>query len=552
MNTLRERLSAVGNMYARGDESRLDSLAARARLPLDRAFLRRAGGFAALERLGASVSSVAPPPDGPRILLLALRGWPGHVAYETVMAQALRLRGAHVAALSCGGGQPLCEVGWSRKAYPRPCDRCAWHTQTVLGSSGLEHGTLADEFEWGADARRAPAEPPPATGDLDAAALGRISVAWFLRTSDPASVPDSAAAITDFDVSTSAVANVAERILDRARPDVVFAVNGLFAAERAVRAAALARGLRAPTYEIAPRAGALVFAQDAPAPEYENDLAWERVRERPLDTAQQAAIEGLLADRARGVGAHERYFDAPEAELGAMRARLGLPERGRVAGLFTNLTWDSATLEHDLGFASMLDWIEQAARAVDGLQDTTLVVRVHPAERRWGTREEIAPLLRARLGGRLPANVRLVGADEPLSTYALVDLSDLVLVYTTTVGLEAATRGRPVAVAGRTHYRGRGFTIDLEGQPDLVAALGEMPGPLDGALVELAHRYAFTFFYRCSIPFPALRIEDGRVAAAPADAAAIAPGADPYLDFVCDRIIDGGPFVLPDDLALPA
>ena len=35
------------------------------------------------------------------------------------------------------------------------------------------------------------------------------------------------------------------------------------------------------------------------------------------------------------------------------------------------------------------------------------------------------------------------------------------LCYTTTVGLEAAVRGIPVAVAGETHYRGRGFTSDI-------------------------------------------------------------------------------------------
>ena len=42
-------------------------------------------------------------------------------------------------------------------------------------------------------------------------------------------------------------------------------------------------------------------------------------------------------------------------------------------------------------------------------------------------------------------------------------MSDLALVYTTTVGLEAANLGIPVAVAGATHYRGRGFTHDVTG-----------------------------------------------------------------------------------------
>ena len=66
--------------------------------------------------------------------------------------------------------------------------------------------------------------------------------------------------------------------------------------------------------------------------------------------------------------------------------------------------------------------------------------------------------------GRLPANVILVPPDQPLSSYGLLAVSDLVLGYTTTVGLEAAVRGIPVAVAAETHYRGRGFTTDITSQ----------------------------------------------------------------------------------------
>ena len=47
-----------------------------------------------------------------------------------------------------------------------------------------------------------------------------------------------------------------------------------------------------------------------------------------------------------------------------------------------------------------------------------------------------------------------------MNTYDLMDMADLGLVYTTTVGLEMAMRGIPVVVAGKTHYRNRGFTQD--------------------------------------------------------------------------------------------
>lgn len=236
-------------------------------------------------------------------------------------------------------------------------------------------------------------------------------------------------------------------------------------------------------------------------------------------------------------------------DAAALRARLGIPSGSRVASLFTNLSWDSATLFHDVAFPSMMDWVERAVRAADGRDDVTLVVRVHPSEARWGTRQEVSETVRSRLG-RVPDNVRFVAPADPLSSYALLDVTDLVLAYTTTVGLEAANRGIPVALAGDVHYRERGFTIDLESPADLEAAIAAPAHRLSGEEVELARRYAFTFFFRCMIPFPAVGVDGHLVTGLPADAEALAPGRDPHLDWVCDRILDGGEFPLPDELAL--
>ena len=95
--------------------------------------------------------------SAPRVLVASLRGWSSHNAYEVVIAHALRLRGAEVGLLTCGGGMPACELGSARQAYPRPCDRCAWFTDRLAADAGLEHLALRDFLPWGADARRSPA-----------------------------------------------------------------------------------------------------------------------------------------------------------------------------------------------------------------------------------------------------------------------------------------------------------------------------------------------------------------------------------------------------------
>lgn len=530
----------------------LDRALARVRRPLDRAFERHALALDSLAALSADISSTAVTesdvarPPGARILVASLRGWSSHNAYELLIAHALRLRGAEVALLTCGGGMPACELGWARRAHPRPCDRCAWLTDRVSEVAGLKSFKLRDALPWGEDARRAPAAPV-GEGVIDLGDASAISVAWLLKATQLDRVPGAREVANDFAVAAGGVEHAAERILDEFEPDVVLLLNGLFGAERVIRGVALARGARAPTYEIAPRAGALVLSQDAPAPDYDVDQLWEQVRDRPLSDRQRAEVMGLLEDRARGVGAHESYYERPEDDPDELRGHLGLNASQRVVSLFTNVTWDSATIGHDIGFASMFDWVEQAVRLACR-QDLVLVVRIHPAEARWGTREEVQEVIVSRLG-EIPANVSFVSAGEALSSYALLEISDLLLTYTTTVGLEAAVRGKQVAVAGDTHYRGRGFTTDISGPDDLERVLTLESAPLRAESVELAIRYAHMFFFRAMIPFPLIDASDGKVRRFPQRAADLAVGADPYLDWICERILDGGHFGLPDELA---
>jgi hypothetical protein len=531
----------------------LDRMFARVRRPLDRGFERRALALDGLSALSAEVGSVAVADSGvarkarPRILVASLRGWSSHNAYELVIAQALRLRGAEVALLTCGGGMPACELGWARRAHPRPCDRCAWLTDRVADVAGLRQYALRDLLPWGGDARRAPAEPV-GEGIVNPRDASAISVAWLLKATQLDRVPGAREVESDFAVAASGVERAAKAVLEEFEPDIVLLLNGLFGAESVIREVALKRGVRALTYEMAPRGGALVLSQDTPAPAYDVEELWAAVRDRPLSDQQRSEVIGLLDDRARGVGAHESYYDHTQDDPDELRRRLGLNGRERVTSLFTNVTWDSATIGHDVGFASMFDWVEHAVRLTGAREDLVLVVRIHPAEARWGTREEVQEVIISRLG-EIPANVRFISAEEALSSYALLDISDLQLTYTTTVGLEAAVRGKHVAVAGDTHYRGRGFTTDISGPDDLARVLGLELAPLPAESVELAVRYAHMFFFRAMIPFPLIEAQDGKVRRVPRRAADLAPGADPYLDWICERILDGGHFGLPDELA---
>jgi hypothetical protein len=108
---------------------------------------------------------------------------------------------------------------------------------------------------------------------------------------------------------------------------------------------------------------------------------------------------------------------------------------------------------------------------------------------------------------KLPANIHLIGPKEKVNTYDLIDVADVGLVYTTTVGMEMAMNGIPVIVTGQTHYRGRGFTFDPDSWVTYFKTLGQILAKpsafrLSHQQMERAWAYAYRFFFDFPRPFP--------------------------------------------------
>jgi len=126
-------------------------------------------------------------------------------------------------------------------------------------------------------------------------------------------------------------------------------------------------------------------------------------------------------------------------------------------------------------------------------------------------------------------------------------LSRVGLVYTSTVGLEMALQGKPVIVAGQTHYADKGFTYQTDNAEDYLILLDQLdmlslPSP---DAVELARRYAYLFFFRLMIPFPLITTLDrGRLRFNFTDLSALRPGANPGLDLICEGILRSKPFLI--------
>jgi hypothetical protein len=302
-------------------------------------------------------------------------------------------------------------------------------------------------------------------------------------------------------------AGVALAYFEKNRPDVVIVPNGMIQEYGAVYETARFLGIQTVTYEFGEHNQRIWLGQDNLVVHHILNELWDAHKARKLDYKQRKQLESYFAERqGRTMGgdfAHLWQKAFPEGGA-KVRTALGLDERPVIL-LPTNVLGDTATLELTVFSKSMTEWLQHVIRFLADRPEVQVVLRMHPAEA-LTVGPSVAEIIHQILP-ELPEHIHLIGSKEMVNTYDLMEIASLALVYTTTVGLEIATRGLPVLISGRAHYRKKGFTLDADSWEEyfskLDSALKDLPAcRLTPAQVEQAWNYAYCFFKEYPRPFP--------------------------------------------------
>jgi hypothetical protein len=148
---------------------------------------------------------------------------------------------------------------------------------------------------------------------------------------------------------------------------------------------------------------------------------------------------------------------------------------------------------------------------------------------------------------QLPDNVFVIPPESRISTYVAMEQCDSVIIYGTKTGVELASMGIPVIVAGEAWIRGKGITLDAETVADYLHILDRLPlgKRLDKSTRERARKYAYHFFFRRMIPLQCMQPTGGR----PPNRLALKsleellPGRSPGLDVICEGILHATHFI---------
>ena len=129
-----------------------------------------------------------------------------------------------------------------------------------------------------------------------------------------------------------------------------------------------------------------------------------------------------------------------------------------ILGIFTSSDWEFAEIEANGAQSHILNSDNQYSKLEKILNDETLndrfdiYIRWHPNHKNAGTSEK----RRIQITQNMFPHIKHISFDENVDSYSLVQSSAVVLVFGSTIGIEAAYSGIPTILLGKASYSGLG------------------------------------------------------------------------------------------------
>jgi hypothetical protein len=314
-------------------------------------------------------------------------------------------------------------------------------------------------------------------------------------------LPNLSAKRAMIEKSVNYTAQLGNYLLDK-RPHRVIMSHGIYATWGPPFQMLAEANIPILTYSKTKRKGTEKFNWNYTADWWDVSEEWEKVAKKKLSSIQEGKIDDYLSSRITHKDDVLVYNFGELENRSTTIKRFGLNPDLPVISLFTNVLWDASSAQREIVFADPISWVYETIEWFKSHADLQLIIKIHPAEVVIGTNQPFADLIKEKFGD-FPSNVKLIEPHENVNSWSIYGVTDLGLVHTTTAGLELPLCGVPCAVVSKTHYRGKGFTIDVTSKKeyfDLIANAG-IPSGDSARLKEISKRYAYLLFERYQVPF---------------------------------------------------
>jgi hypothetical protein len=481
-----------------------------------------------------------------------LNGLSQNAGFALLASWALRLAGTRVVHFVCEAGLSPCVLGTNRAQVMQapPCASC------IAQSRKAFTGVVVRRLEYAPESALARTLSGLNLAQLtefcyQELPLGSLvlpSLRWILRLGTLADDPATRYLYRQYILSAFNVAQQFERLLEQVDPQAVVLFNGMFYPEATARHVALKRGVRTITHEVALRP-LTVFYTTGEATAYPIDIP----DSFQLTVEQNARLDAYLQQRFQGNFSMAGVRFWPEMRsLGVEFWQKAVAFR-QVVPVFTNVIFDTSQGHANRVFPDMFAWLEQVLEIIRAHPETYFVVRAHPDETRPGkeSRQTVASWAK-RVGLADLPNTLFVEPRQYFSSYELIQRSKFVMVYNSTIGLEASILGAAVLCAGKARFT-QLPTVFFPQTPEAHRSQAEQF--LAAEKIEVpeefrrnARRFLYTQLYKTSLPMDPYLEEDGirrgYVRFKPFDLSELTPARSPAVRVILDGILRNGNFLM--------
>ena len=527
-----------------------------------------------IKRTAAQVNLHAHPDPAQRVVVFfnastRLVGVSLNAAYALLTSWALRLQGIPVVQFTCWAGMSHCVLGTTRDNVTQhpPCRACISQSKWLYESAQVSPFTyLPDrhlsaklksfttqqlqEFEYQPDWLADRQSTHPALS----IPLGKLvlpSIRWVLRRHNLQDDEATRYLLGEYILSANRVAQEFSALLDKADPMAVVVFNGQFFPEAAARWIAQQRGIRTITHEVGLQPFSAFFTTGE-ATAYPLTVP----DDFELNEAQNARLDAYLSKRFQGkfsMAGIQFWSDMQDLD-GSLLQRVETFKQ--IVPVFTNVIFDTSQPHSNVIFPDMFAWLDLVLDLASRHPETMFIIRAHPDEDRPGkeSRESVRQWAEHRQVSGIP-NVLFIPASQMLSSYELIQRSKFVMIYNSTIGLEASLLGAPVLCAGQSRFT----QIPTVFFPTTLQEYHHMAEELLSAasiavppeFQHNARRFLYYQLYRSSLPFGDFLQEDGIwpgfVRLRKFDLQNLTPATSPAIKTILKGILENGNFLMDAD-----
>ncbi|HEY3375030.1 MAG TPA: hypothetical protein VGK02_08225 [Candidatus Aquicultor sp.] len=499
------------------------------------------------------------------ILFWVPGGMPLMLHIEGAIALALKLRGYNVHAVICDGALQACvkreaSDGIPINVWKHACKECRTQNSLVLDKLNIGFSYIGDFVPQHVRSRLLDEAKSLTWESLDSLTCDSINIGKNVRSSimrylKGGNLAGHELVVQEYGYSGLVAATAALSAIECIKPSQIFMSHGTYIDWGPALQEALAGNIPVIAWMASYLRARFYFChvEDIARIDFHNlgENVWREQRSLSMTQFQDARLDKFLNDRyQKQISFDMKHFKEYKGEVDLLRRQYGLLDTKPIWGIMSHINWDAVADYAPMAYETFDEWILDTLNEVVEIPGVQWLIKIHPAEA-WDSPENGVQQLIQKHFPTLPPHVRVINAEDEISPLDFFELIDGGITVYGTPGLELALQGKPVVLAGEAHYGGKGFTYDGLSPESYRRLLREAASlkPLSKEQQRLARNYAYCYFIQRQIP---LAIVDDPESAwwqfQFSKSNLLLPKEDPFIDFICSRIIDGKDFVMDEEL----